>query len=322
MNQKVIAVDHGNRNIKTLSRVFSSGYMESSHLPNMGADILVREGKEYTLVDQRITQKNDKTNDEDYFKLTLFALGGELLEHMNAFGSGPIVECIEVVLLVGLPPLHCKEMGPRFADYFKKREEPIRFTFNGVPMSIKIVEVHVYPQAYAAAITAREHFKDARTVNIVDIGGYTVDILRLIDLKPDMSVCTSLYHGANTMFQRINERVRAKGAKDIPDVVIEGILLGDESVLEDSSQERIDLVRTNAEQFARDLISEISQAGLDLAENRTVFVGGGSILLRKYIEMTSLVTKPIFVDNVHANAEGYQLLYSKQNEARTPRVQL
>ena len=319
---KVIAVDHGNRNIKTPNRVFPSGYKESSHLPNMGADVLTYKGKEYTLVDQRMAQKNDKTSDEDYFILTLFAVGGELLEEMDTITSMPSWGYNEIVLLVGLPPLHCKEMGARFSDYFKKREGPICFTFNGVPISIKIADVHVYPQAYAAAITVREHFKNVRTVNIVDIGGYTVDLLLLTNMRPDMSICTSLYHGANTMFQNINEKVRARGANNIPDSTIEGVLLKDEAVLQDCSQERICLIQTNASQFAHEVLSEISQAGLDLTENMTVFVGGGSILLREYIENTGIVARPVFVDNVHANAEGYQLLYENRSAARTQRTQL
>ena len=321
MKQKVVAIDHGNRNTKTPNFVFPSAYKETSHLPAIGADVLIYAGKEYTLVDQRMAQKTDKTKDEANFILTLFAIGKELMEDVDTFANTPTGEC-EVVLLVGLPPLHCKKMGTNFAEYFNRRKEPIQFTFNGVLMSIKITDVRVFPQAFAAAMTALEHFKGARTVNIVDIGGYTVDLLQLTNLNPDMSVCTSLYRGANTMFQRISEQERAKGAKDIPDAVIEGILLGNSLVLQDCSQERIDLVRTNARQFAHELMSEVSQAGLDLAENRTVFVGGGSILLRKYIKETGLVAKLIFVDNVHANAEGYQLLWEARSAVQTQGTQV
>ena len=313
---KIIAIDHGNRNTKTPRHVFPSSYRETSHLPAIGADVLIYAGKEYTLVDQRMPLNPDKTQEETAFVLSLFSVGKEIVEDVNALASAPTGE-INVVLLVGLPPLHCKKMGSKFSDYFKRRKEPIQFTFNGVPMAIKIADVQVFPQAFAAAMTSLEHFKDVRAVNIVDIGGYTVDLLQLTNMRPDLSVCTSLYRGVNTMFRKIGEQERAKGAKDIPDATIEGILLGDKEILQDSSQERVDLVRASAKQFAREVMSEVSQAGLDLAENRTVFVGGGSILLRKYIVETGLVAKPIFVDNVHANAQGYLLLYENRNAARS-----
>ena len=37
-NKKVIAIDHGNRNIKTQNHVFPAGYIECGHLPNMGGE--------------------------------------------------------------------------------------------------------------------------------------------------------------------------------------------------------------------------------------------------------------------------------------------
>jgi len=60
------------------------------------------------------------------------------------------------------------------------------------------------------------------------------------------------------------------------------------------------------------MLAEISQKGFDLDEDRTVFMGGGSILLKEYIMQAGKVKKPIFVDNIHANAKGYELIYEMQ----------
>ena len=40
-----------------------------------------------------------------------------------------------------------------------------------------------------------------------------------------------------------------------------------------------------------------------------VFVGGGSILLKKQIEASGKVGAPIFVDEISANTKGYELLF-------------
>ena len=159
--QRVIAVDHGNRNMKTTNYVFPSGHIESGHLPSLGVDVLVYNGKEYTIVDQRKPQKDDKTKDDDYFVSTLFAIGKELtgeagMSSVNDFEPDtgadenaamqgkslcPQDGCTDIVLLVGLPPLHCKKLGKRFADYFKNREHPINFILNSAKMSIKISDL-------------------------------------------------------------------------------------------------------------------------------------------------------------------------------------
>jgi len=52
--------------------------------------------------------------------------------------------------------------------------------------SIKISNVHVFPQAYSAAITAYDKLADSRIVNIVDIGGFTVDCLQLDNFNPNL----------------------------------------------------------------------------------------------------------------------------------------
>jgi len=309
---KVIAIDHGNRNIKTTRHTFPASYVESGHLPALGADTIVLGEKEYVLVDKRMPQKNDKTMDDAYFILTLFAIGKELAEEMD----NPVGECVEITLLVGLPPLHCKKMGAGFAEYFKANGEPVTFTFNKLPFTISVKEVHVFPQAYAAAVTIYERVRDSRIINVVDIGGHTVDCMQLTEFTPDMATCTSLYGGVNSLFQRVNEQVRSSGAKDILDIVIEGILQNDEKTLRDCSPERVALVKSTAVQFARDMLLKVSQEGLDMSENTTVFIGGGSILLREYITTAGIAVKTMFVENVRANADGYQLIYQNRKNPK------
>ena len=305
----MIAIDHGNRNIKTNNHVFPASYIESGYLPSIGGDTLTYKGKDYILVDKRMPQKNDKTKDESYFILTLFAIGKEFASATDSDYKG---ECIDIELLAGLPPLHCKELGARHKEYYKGQDEYIHFEFNKIPFSIHIKHVYIYPQAFAAAVTIHEKIKMSKIINIIDIGGYTVDLLQLTDFKPDMTLCTSLYSGVNLLFQQINEVSRSKGMKNIPDNVIEGILLDDMAIVFDASKERIKLVRENTARFVNELIPQISQAGMDLMENKTIFIGGGSSLLKSYIQKTNMVSKPLFIDNVCANVEGYQILYKNQ----------
>ena len=48
---------------------------------------------------------------------------------------------------------------------------------------------------------------------------------------------------------------------------------------------------------------------IDLRSGKAVFVGGGSILLKKQIEASGKVSTPIFVDEISANTKGYELLF-------------
>jgi len=128
-----------------------------------------------------------------------------------------------------------------------------------------------------------------------------------------MTLCTSLYWGVNTLFQNINDQMRSTGGRDISNCIIEGILKKDPADLSEYSEKRIEAVTTAAASHTERMLAEIAQKGFDLEEDKTVFMGGGSILLKEYILQVGKAKKPIFIDDVHANAKGYRLLYDMQN---------
>ena len=116
----LIAVDHGNKQIKTVhTPPFTSGLIQSD-TPGFGTDALAYRGKYYTLTDQRIPYRRDKTEDERFFILTLFAIAHEI-EAMGQY-SGSLMR---VQLAVGLPPAHFGSL----------REKPMPFSLKIPPVS-------------------------------------------------------------------------------------------------------------------------------------------------------------------------------------------
>ena len=61
-------------------------------------------------------------------------------------------------------------------------------------------------------------------MNIVDLGGFTVDCLQMNHFNPNAALCTSLYYGVNTLHQKINDQMRGAGGRDVSEVIIEDIL--------------------------------------------------------------------------------------------------
>ena len=110
---------------------------------------------------------------------------------------------------------------------------------NGKSYSIRISEVYAYPQGFAAAISARKELEETRVINIIDVGGFTVDIARLTNLKPDGQTPTSLEWGVNNLFHGINEITRLRGKKDISVDVIESILQNDPKAIDGASPRAI-----------------------------------------------------------------------------------
>ena len=295
----LISIDHGNKQIKTVHKTFTSGLCESETRPPFGQDVLSYNGKYYTLSDQRIPYMRDKTADERFFILTLFAIGFELRRML------PAENPVRVQLCVGLPPAHYGTLYKKFEEYFLGRGV-LNFQLGGEPFSVLITEALCFPQAYAAAIPVYAKLQQLPKAVIVDIGGFTADYLQIKYGQADLSVCDSLENGVIVLYNRVKSKINADFDMLLEESDIDAILQ-DKGQGYDEAVCRI--VREQARLFIDDLAGRLRERMIDLRSGKTVFVGGGSILLRKLIETCSKIGPALFVDELSANTKGYELLY-------------
>jgi len=303
----LIAIDHGNRLCKGANiKPFISGLTESEVEP-FGANVLKYQGRYYRLTDQRIPYRRDKTEDDRFFILTLFGIAKEI-EAQGGYYPG----LIRVQLAVGLPPAHYGAQYEAFTRYFSGRGA-VSFTYNRKPYSIHIDDVDCFPQSYAAAVTIMQTLTTEPLALILDIGGMTADYLRIKKGEGDLSVCDSLENGVIMLYNKIIAKVRAEQDLLLSEDVIDSILLEQPS---HGLEEAKPVVKKLAKEFVADLLSAMRERQLELKAGPVIFVGGGSILLRKQIEASGKVARPIFVDDIRANARGYELLYKLSNGGR------
>ena len=298
----LIAIDHGNHACKTIHFNFVSGLAQHSVRPPMADEVLEYNGEFWTLSGQRLPYRRDKTRDESFFILTLFAIAKELAY------VGPLPSAEKVDLAVGLPPEHYGLLKDKFRDYFK-RNQSVQFIYNDKPITIMIRDVFVYPQAFAAIAPQKCQLKHHLRLFLVDIGGYTTDVLLLRQGKPDMQFCRSLETGVITMNNDIIRRVGALHDMQIEDEHISAVLAGKETIL---PEEVKDTIRKSAEQHAINILNQLRELKVDLRSNPAVFIGGGSALFRDYLEKSPLVASASFVESVNANAIGYHAMAEAQ----------
>lgn len=194
-----IAVDHGNRNMKTCSQVFTTGLTIQDKKPARGEKFLFYEGKYYVLSDNRIPYQRDKTHDDRFFILTLFAIVKELEENPQIQPE----DVIQVDLPIGLPPKHYAELCERYEAYFKRQGKIHDINYCGRTYHITIGEVMAFPQDYAAMMTMIEKLQQIPKVVGIDIGGFTTDYLLMRKGNPDMEACDSMEKGVITMYNKI-----------------------------------------------------------------------------------------------------------------------
>jgi len=243
----------------------------------------------------------DKARDERYFVLTLFAITHEL----KMFGDLP--PYTDVDLAVGLPPEHFSMLKDKFTQYFKR--PGVKFAYNNCPVCLTIRRVLAYPQAYAAIVPHARALFSAPRMFVIDIGGYTTDVLLLRNGKPDLQFCRSLEIGIITMNNEIIGKVGALHDMKIEDDHISDVIQGRETILPDDA---IKTIRESAISHAGTILDKLRELQVDLRTNPAIFIGGGSVLFKPYLESSQMVTRADFITDPKANAIGYKMLAAGQ----------
>ena len=308
MYQKIIVpIDHGNRNLKTEQHVFTSGILESDCKPVLG-EFLQYNGRYYTLSEQRIPYMRDKSSDERFFILTLFGIVMEA-ERQRISSENTI---LQVELPVGLPPKHYGALHRKFRDYFMNRGRQC-LIYKGREYQLEIADAAVFPQDYAAAMTIYPKISSFSKVTTVEIRGLTLEDLLLRGGRPDLSVCDSLEKGVITLYNTIISRVNSEYDILLEDADIDSIIKGEKT---DYDMQVIRMVQEMTKTYVDDLLGTLRERGLDLKTGCVVFIGGGALLLREYLENSDKVGKCVFIEDICANAKGYGLLYQVQKKGR------
>ena len=217
-----VAVDQGNRNMKTCNHVFTTGLTEMDKKPARGEVYLRYQDKYYTLSERRIPYQRDKTSDSRFFVLTLFAIAMELEDKTQIQPD----DVIQIELPIGLPPKHYKELYDRYEKYFKGDGKVFQVEYCGKEYHLCMKDVRAFVQDLAAMMTKMDKIGEAPKAVGIDIGGFTTDYLLLRRGKPDMDYCDSLEKGIITMCNEIISKVNSEYDMLLEEIDVESIIRG------------------------------------------------------------------------------------------------
>ena len=288
--------------MKTCHFIFTSGLNVLDKKPARGEQYLQYEGKYYTLSEQRIPYQRDKTLDFRFFILTLFAIAMEL-EGKEQIQPEDVVQ---IQLPIGLPPKHFAELYEKYEAFFRAEGKVLDLNFNGKIYHICIQEVRAFVQDFAAMMTVGQDIMQIPKAVGIDIGGFTTDYLLIRKGKPDMGYCDSLEKGVITMYNQIISSVNSEYDMLLEDTDIDSILSGNTQYYDDSV---VHMTESMVHDFVTDLLNSIRERGIDTKTSYTVFIGGGAVLLKQFLEKSDRLGKYLFIEDLKANARGYDLLY-------------
>ena len=300
-NFYIIGVDAGYGNMKTARAIYPTGLVAMDTKPFFDGDILEYKGTWYRIGEGHKAYNPDKTADEDFYILTLASIAAEL-------STEQITEA-NVHLALGLPTTWTGRQREEYRRYLMRNPD-VRFTFNDVLYSIHLTDCIIFPQGYAALVPLMDNdkrFNEFRqftgTVMMADIGNGTMNIMRLVNGKPNDQHCWTEVLGVNQCVLTARKQMMDKYGIDMPESVIEQFLrTGTANLARELLDNLTDIVRG----YVTGLFDALRVHGYDARLMKLFVMGGGGCLVKHFGKYDPSAV--VFVDDLHASAKGYEYM--------------
>lgn len=291
-----IGIDHGYYALKTRHFSFPAGIAVYSHEPYTLQNTLEYGGKFYVCGTGRQPILRNKTENDNYYLLTLAAIAREIKQR------GENTEC-SVTLAAGLPLAGFGREKKFFREYLLRSSQPVCFKFEGVPYKITIEDVKPFPQGYSAIAIHPELIQNEPSVLLMDIGGWTVDLMRLDNGVPNASTCRSLELGMIRCIDETKEQVRRDVGLSVTDAQVERVLAGKPCSMDEKARS---IIRRQGRLYTERLLSAVMESGFDLKAIPVVMLGGGASVVKGNVSPQDGLCRVFALTDDRVNAEGFE----------------
>lgn len=294
---EIIGVDIGYGNCKTVSEIYTTSLRDYGETkPPLVNDSIYYNGKYYIVGGDRASVKLNRTDDDVAYILTLAGIAKELKNRNLPHDS-------HIFLGVGLPIDRCNGSSKtELADYYKKYDS-VKFTFEDEEFNIYIDDVFVMAQGYAGVFDLISNKSIPETCIVVDIGSWTIDILPIVNGKPQPAKAISLNDGLINCFLKCNEEIRRRTGEEVLESQIQSIMLGDKAVL---PPQYSNIIQEQIVAYIRHVADVLIEHKFNINTLPCVFIGGGSSVVKCYGENLFPIAK--YRTDIHANAVGYETI--------------
>ena len=297
----IIGVDAGYGNMKTAGSLYPTGLTAMDTEPMFEGDILKYNGIWYRIGEGHKPFIDDKTEDDDFYILTLASVACEL--------SRENITHANVILAVGLPTTWTKRQKNDYREYMLKNQD-VQFTFRKKDYRIHFTDCLVFPQGYSAAIRRIDDDKQnngfqffSGLVMMADIGNGTMNIMRFQDGKPDERFSWTEKLGVNQCVLSMKKRLMDAYGLDLPDETIEQFLRTKKANLPRECLVDLDNIATR---YVAGLFDSLRSHGYDHRLMKLFVVGGGGCLVKNFGEYDS--ASVTFEDDLCASAKGFEYM--------------
>lgn len=291
----IVAIDHGFCTIKTPCEVFDNGVTKLDTMPAFTENTIKYENNYYKIGEGRLSMKDTKTSDDDYFILTLAAIAKEMeregITHAN-----------KIVIAAGLPFGRYGAEKKDFANYLRRGF--VLFHYNDKSYSGKISDVKLFPQCYAAVVNRLANMSPEQL--IVDIGSKTIDVVHTKNHKPVETECFSIPEALIAATRQVENAIYNRMNKHITEEQIQKVMMGEKC---DLPEKYIEVCRQQLIAFAKKVEGQLKENGYDPEITPIVYCGGGACVMKAFGSIKG--PHICYMEDVKANAIGYEFITEK-----------
>ena len=292
----VIGVDHGYGNIKTANFCFQTGVTAWDAEPTFKNDLLVFEGRYYTIGSGHKEYTADKIADVDFYLLTLAAIAREL--------NNRNMTTAQVFLAAGLPLTWVGEQKEKFKAYLLKNEI-VDFSFRGKEYHVGFAGAEIFPQGFSAIANQLRSFRGANM--LCDIGNGTMNIMLISNGRPIPAKCYTEKFGTYQCTLAAKEELLRKLGKAVDESIIEGVLRHGTA---DIAEPVLTVIHDTARQYVGEIMRRLREHGYDPELMRLYVMGGGSCLVKNFGKCDS--DRVTINEDICATAKGYELMAARK----------
>lgn len=261
----VIGVDQGYGNIKTANECFRAGVTIYDSEPYFKGDMVFYAGKYYVIGETHKTFVLNKDEDEDYYILTLAAIGKEMAREGMRYAL--------IHLAVGVPLNWIAEQRDRFRDYLLANRSVV-FWLNDEKYDIDIEAVEIYPQGFAHVAPYMVELEG--TTMTCDIGNGTINVMKLTNGAASQKDCFTKKFGVNQCMIRIQQKLLQEYGTPVDERIIEQVL---QTGTADLGKKALEIIRTEAARYASEVMDLLREYEYNPELMRLHIVGGGGSVL-------------------------------------------
>lgn len=171
-----------------------------------------------------------------------------------------------------------------FADFIRKNGETINIIVNNKPFLFRIESILLLPEGIGPIYSDINYYRKKRVL-IFDIGSLNVNIQEYNQLIPAYGSMSTADLGVNILRSRLAGVLSTRFGISISEEDVEAIYLDKCLIINgEKMEESIAIIEQHMRNHVKQILNFARSRKLSFANTEVIFVGGGALLLKDYIE--------------------------------------